>query len=309
MQISLKGMATVMSSSYYAEAALFDMRSFTAPEYAEGCDHSESLLGYIVTGLFHAMGREPLLSSASSHLHDNPGNMKRPSAKAPRVSKHLEPEKGNKCQLLAAVALVQLAALPDKHCLPDPLKVWNRGPFREILCRIGLQEHLLWLCDLHWEDSVRSDIDAIVAYGTMILSTPGEVLSLHLLQRITSCLKSQIERKEIVPKDLQLLCFAMWTLCQNPINLKNVWNATGAFECCVGVFKSFFNLLASLEATPKHDEINLEVLEVAQGIEAAILLLWRMAAGSIADQQSAACMPSCFVASFTTWWELPMRSK
>lgn len=309
MQISLKCVATVVSSKDYAEAVLFDMRAFKAPEYAEGCDQSESILGYIVAGLLHAMGREPLLRSASSHMHDNPENMKKPPADTPRVSKHLEPENGSKCQLLAAVALVQLAALPDKHCLPDPLRAWNRGPFREILCSVGLQEHLLWLRELQWEDSLRSDVDAIVAYGTMILSTPGQPLSLHLLLGITGCLKSQIVHKQSVPKDLQLLCFAMWTLCQNPVNLKNVWNAAGGIECCIRVLKTFFDLVAILETQTRQAGIYLDVLEVAQGIEAAVLLLWRLTAGWIGDQQTAACMSSCFVSSTTTWWELPMKSK
>lgn len=305
MQISLNCIAVLLSRQDDAEAVLFDMRVIPVPEYAM-YSGSVSMLEYVVSGLLRAMGRTPVLYSQSMHTYYPEEVGKPPDEKV--LAKHLEHGKGSGCQLVAAIALSQLAALPDMQGLPNHNGVLNRGPFREILHRVGLLQHLLWLFTLQWDGRMRDKVNATVSYGMMVLVSPGQKLPLCVLRSIVSCFSTQMDQTLNHPKNLQLLCFSMWTLCQNSANANKLLAKAKGLDCAIRAVHQLFIIIDSWET--KGSPFPNTVKEIAEGIEAAVLLLWCLLSRLIGKQHCASTSSSSyFVASPATWWELPANSK
>eukprot|EP00892_Ulva_mutabilis_P004851 jgi/Ulvmu1/2738/UM014_0195.1 len=306
LTMSVKCVAVILTRQDHAEAVLFDMRVLALPEYARFKDGPVSILEYVISGLLRAMGRAPIIPSG-------PGNDQTYIEQLGKVASAqalCPPElgTGNHCQLLAAMALSQLAAMPDKHDLPSIAKTRNRGPFRELLHNVGLLQHLVWLHMLKWEDRMRADVSAVVAYGTMILCSPGQQLPLPMLQAIIACLKAQVDDINCQPQVLQQFCFAIWTLCQHSANTYVLLAHAEGIDAGVRVVKRLFVHLDGLGTDVPQISGGLE--GTARAIEAAVLLLWRLLEQLTSTQRGAsASRGSYFISSPTTWWEFPVNTQ
>lgn len=318
MQLCLKCVLLVLSSQHQAEPVLLDMRRFVATD--QEFSSSGSILQYVVKGLVQAM-RQPAAQCAAcpqtASSSSSPVASDRSNAPEHENPKQQIPEAGHETQLLAATALVQLAAFSDQHHLPNQNYERNRGPFREIMQNIGLQAHLLWMSQLNWEGPSQASLDAIVSYGTMILSSSGQELPVELLTGVLEYTTTKLTCEHCSPKTLQLLCFALWTMCQNSHNLKKLRfgndltnNSTHCgLDCCIQVLHHLFVLFSEWEAKGQLDAT--KVKEAAKTVEAAVLLLWRLLEDFMRDLQPA-CDSNCkslFISSPTTWWELRFNNE